>query len=419
MSINEPLDDYHWLVSQAAKPWLALAADGGSLTQLTARLRKELSPNQVHLVLQQIELRHRARQRLALASSMFFTSVGLEQATDTVVARYKAGRFSAGQLVADLCCGIGGDLLELARRGPVTGVDRDPASAVLAAANLSQYSDRTGSHVLTSSVEELDLSNFAAWHIDPDRRPQGRRTTHIDLHEPGPAVLAKLLQQCPHAAIKLAPAAGFDGEIAESSSSVPWHEAELQWISRGGQCRQLVAWFGNLAQHPGQRVATRLELTVPDIATAGEPGNEIIVTSFAGTPMQDPLSTAPLQTFLHEPDPALLASHLAEAHAVELGIAPLAPDVAYYTGDTALDHRLWSSFAILETMPYKPKLLKPWLRERGIGRLEVKKRGVDLEPEKVRRELTVSGDQSATLLLCRVEGRITAIIGQRVAVNKS
>jgi len=42
-----------------------------------------------------------------------------------------------------------------------------------------------------------------------------------------------------------------------------------------------------------------------------------------------------------------------------------------------------------------------------------------LEPEKVRRELTVSGDQSATLLLCRVEGRITAIIGQRVAVNKS
>ena len=41
---------------------------------------------------------------------MFFTSVGLEQATDFVTATYKAQRFSIGGRYVDLCCGLGGDL---------------------------------------------------------------------------------------------------------------------------------------------------------------------------------------------------------------------------------------------------------------------------------------------------------------------
>ena len=63
---------------------------------------------------------------------MFFTRLGLEQATDAWVARYKATRFPAGQLLADLCCGIGGDLMALSERGPTRGVDRDPVAAICA-----------------------------------------------------------------------------------------------------------------------------------------------------------------------------------------------------------------------------------------------------------------------------------------------
>ena len=49
-----------------------------------------------------------------------------------------------------------------------------------------------------------------------------------------------------------------------------------------------------------------------------------------------------------------------------------------------------------------------------IGQLEIKKRGVDIDPEKLRRELKLRGDNAATLLITRVAGRPTAILAQRV-----
>ena len=45
-----------------------------------------------HLILQQRELREKAREKFPQADKMFFTSRGLEQSTDAAVAAYKAGR---------------------------------------------------------------------------------------------------------------------------------------------------------------------------------------------------------------------------------------------------------------------------------------------------------------------------------------
>src|SRR5262249_34061447 len=126
-----------------------------------------------------------------------------------------------------------------------------------------------GATVMTKDVEPTDLEGAAAWHIDPDRRPTGLRTTKVSLGDPGPEVLARLLERVPNAAIKLAPAA--DLEAAGSS------EAELEWISRARQCRQLVAWFGQLAEHAGRRRATMLR--------AGEAAEEVdIAATFVGEP---------------------------------------------------------------------------------------------------------------------------------------
>jgi len=106
------LEDYRWLVSDAAKPWLVRVRDElvdarGPTVALLSRLRKDLSTDRAHLVVEQCELRERAREKFSLAERMFFTRKGLEQATDEQVAAVKAARFPAGA-VADLCCGIGG-----------------------------------------------------------------------------------------------------------------------------------------------------------------------------------------------------------------------------------------------------------------------------------------------------------------------
>src|SRR5437773_2986917 len=166
------LDDYRWLVSAAADPWLvaAHAESGADTIGLLSRLRKDLSAERAHLVVEQIELRLRAREKFSRAGQMFFTRKGLEQATDEQIAACKTARFSGGEPIADLCCGIGGDLIALAERGPTRGVDRDPAVAFLAAANVAAH----GVEGSRCSVVADDAARFPighdAWHCDPDRR---------------------------------------------------------------------------------------------------------------------------------------------------------------------------------------------------------------------------------------------------------
>ncbi len=92
---------------------------------------------------------------------MFFATRPLEQATDEVVAAYKAGRFPPGRLMVDFCCGIGGDLLALASRGPVLGVDRDPVLALLAGANLAHASDGVGDRQSAVVAQEAAPQLFA------------------------------------------------------------------------------------------------------------------------------------------------------------------------------------------------------------------------------------------------------------------
>ncbi len=409
------LADFRWLVGQEGAIRLALLqkesdaqAGGELLNRLVSRLRTDLSPARVHLLLEQLELRRRAEDKFRHADKMFFTRRALEQATDQWVAEYKARRFLIGRPIADLCCGIGGDLLGLMRCGPVLGVDRDSITALLAEANLrSATGSGAGEYdarIAVADVTSVEVNEAAAWHIDPDRRPVGRRTTRVALHEPGPEVLRRLLSACPDAAIKLAPAATLDEPW--------WQPAELEWIGRGRQCRQLVAWFGRLAEHPERRRATVL----PAANLSGAADSTTAVTAtFMGEANADCPIAARIGRYVFEPDAAVLAAKLEGALAVSQSLSAVAAGVAYYTADHCATHGALAGFEVLEVLPYKVRPLRQWLAARGIGRLEIKKRGVSLDPEQVRRDLQTDGSDEATILLARIDGRIMAVIARRCA----
>ena len=55
-------------------------------------------------------------------------------------------------------------------------------------------------------------------------------------------------------------------------------------------------------------------------------------------------------------------------------------------------------------MPYRERPLRAELRRRDVGSLTIKRRGVDVVPEQLRRRLGLTGSNAATLLLTRVEG---------------
>lgn len=434
MNSGPSLDDYRWLIGAEGGRWLAEAAEtSDDLIQQAGRLRKALTSARCHLVLEQIALRRRAKQKFSAAERMFFTPTGLEQATDEWVAAYKASRFPADAELADLCCGIGGDLLALAARGPALGVDRDPIVALLAEANLRELQAlreaREPSRVLACDIAEAPLERCAAWHIDPDRRPRGRRTTRVELHEPGVPAIERLLAVNSSAAIKLAPAA----ELPASWSNT----AELEWISRGGQCRQLVGWFGDLASAPGMSRATILKqpasggrqpcggVKAAPSAERGvqsaeqQPTGELRqpissdVRTLVGRPSREVPVAARLGRYLAEPDAAVLAADLTGVLAEERELGAIAPGSVYLTGDRLAPDLALAWFEITEVLPFDVKRLKALVRERRCGRLEIKKRGVPHDPEVVRRQLRVPGDNPATLFITRLGDAVVAILSSR------
>jgi hypothetical protein len=394
------LDDYRGLTRPLAAGALRRAAAmTGELTAKIDRLRLGLSPARASLVLAQIELRRRGSEKFAAAERMFFTPLGLEQSSDEIVAAYKAARLAPGKRVFDLCSGIGGDLVALARKSETLGLDRDPVSAVIAAANARELVDEARRPtVQVGDAADADLSACDAWHIDPDRRPRGGRTTCVELHDPPAEAIDRLLARNANAAVKLAPAAVWPDSWTDS--------AEMEWISRGRQCRQLVAWFGAPAKNPGQRRATML-------GSNAEP-----LDTLTGAADQHVPVAPRIERFLFEPDAAVLAAKLDAALAAQHNLAAVSAGIAYWTGAHPIADAMLAGFEVDEVLPLDLKRLGALLRGRSIGRLEIKVRGVDQNPAELRRHLRVRGDVEATLLVTRIANRVTAILARRISPTR-
>ncbi|QDS99652.1 THUMP-like domain-containing protein [Adhaeretor mobilis] len=401
MSELNELDDYSWLTGYEAERLLTdFAGDTRPLHNRITALRKVLSPERARLVSEQIDLRERAQMKFGeFANRMFFTSVQLQQATDLWVARYKAQRFDttpSTNSMADYCCGIGGDLVAFAQRGSTVGWERDPGVALLAEANLRVFGKDSESTIKIGDVEQVD-SPSGAWHVDPDRRQNERRSVQVEFHAPSRVTLDRWIDAYPSGAVKLAPAA---------SPPLEWQEkSEQEWISRGRECKQLLLWFGSLSKHPGKRRATRIQ--------KGAKG-EFDVSTFAGNPELANSAVEQPARFVFDPDPALIAADLTGAWANRLILATLGPGAVYLTGDTLPETELLTPFEVLEVFPLKPKAIREHLKQHKVGRVEIKVRGVDVRPETFRQSLALKGNGQRTLILTRIGPREVAIVATRI-----
>jgi len=393
--------DYEWLTSVAAAPLLRdlqeKLGNGGQVdVRLAASLRKSQSASRTHLLLEQVELRNRARAKFSQPERMFFTRKGLEQSTDEAIAGVKARRFAALKveqpIIADLCCGIGGDLLALAGLGTAHGYDSDAVSALFATRNLDVLVRATSRALATKAATEA-VTGASAWHIDPDRRPTGERTIELADYEPGPEFLQQLLTTNPNGGVKISPAA----DVNEPT----WTECEREWLGSRGECRQQVLWFGGLATNAGQHVATVVD-------SAGK------ATSFAGDE-STPITLADnIAAYVYEPDATVLAAHLAGAFAQQHELLGITSGGGYLTGDRKLLSSLLATFRVRDVLPFDVKKLKAYCRERNLGQLEIKKRNVELEPFRLRREIMAKGDEAAVIFVTPFAGSVKAIIADRI-----
>ncbi|MFJ2896310.1 methyltransferase domain-containing protein [Streptomyces sp. NPDC087218] len=355
------------------------------------RLRRSHPAHLVSAALGQARLRQRAVAKFGAedACRMFFTPNGVEQATRTSVAARRAQRFAAAggvRSVADLCCGIGGDAIALARAGiRVLAVDRDPLTAEVARANAAALGLEELIEVRCADVTDIDTSPYDAVFVDPARRGGRGRIFDPEAYSPPLSWAVGAALGAPRAALKIAP--GIPHE------AIP-ERAEAEWISDGGDVKEAVLWFGE-----GFAAGSYRATVLPDGASLWS----------AGPPPAPPVG--PVGRYLYEPDGAVIRAGLVADVVARCRGRLIDETIAYVTGDEPYTSPYTSGYEITDHMPFNMKKLKALLREREVGVLTVKKRGSAVEPEELRRRMKLRGPNSATVFLTRVAGAPTILIG--------
>ncbi len=114
--------------------------------------------------------------------------------------------------------------------------------------------------------------------------------------------------------------------------------------------------------------------------------------------------------YLYEPDGAVIRAGLVTAVAAGVNGGLVDEHIAYVTSDESFRTPFARGYRVIEELPYREKQLRAALRERGVGRLTIKKRGVDVVPEQLRKRLDLHGEQEATIVLTRVAGSGVALL---------
>lgn len=374
-----------------------------ALSAVTALRRAGADARTSAAVLTQLKLRRRARTKLGdFANRMLFTEDGLAQASRLQVAAHHAQRFRAAEVrrLVDLGCGIGADALAFAAMGfELVAVDIDEVTAAIATHNLAPFPNAL---VHQARAEDVDLAEFDGVFLDPARRAQrhgatergeSRRLADPNDWQPSLGFAFGAAEGGRAVGVKLGPA--IEHELLPDNG-------EAQWVSVGGELVECSVWLGGAAR-PGVR---RSALVLRD------GGAHELAAAESATEARD-AEVGELGEWLHEPDAALIRGRFVGDLARRLDGRMVSPGIAWITTDEAVTTPFAQSFRVVERFALDASTLKKELRRREIGTLEIKKRGVDIDPAEFRKRLSLRGDASATLICTRVGERRVALLAER------
>lgn len=357
-------------------------------------LRKQHPPALARAALAMVLLRARARAKFADADRMYFTREALEQATGDVAARHRARRFAPFGVIADLCCGIGGDALALAASGLVVhAVESDPLRLAMAAANARSLGleERIRFHLGDAVV--VPLPDVRAAFADPSRRTDTRR--HLDPEDYSPALTALRARFAPGfpLAVKIAPGV--------ASAAVGNLGAEIEFVSFAGELKECVLWFGEL------RSALRRATVLPAGTTLF--ANEMTPLPPVGKPGK----------YLLDPDPAVVRAGLAGQLATDLRLQPIDHTVMLLTTDEPIESPLATVYRVEHFARFNVKTLREHLRKREVGRVTMIKRGSSIDSGELTAKLKLAGRDHRDIILTRAAGEQVMIVGKRLMASSA
>ena len=363
--------------------------------ELSKKLRKGSPADLVSACITQAKFRQRAEKKFGpFASRMLFSRDGLEQASRLSVSAQRANRFARAGIdsVVDLGCGIGGDSMALAGLGiNVTAVELDEVTSALAQFNTAGL----GVNVINADASEIDLRNFDAAFADPARRRNGpgENRNRLSPFEYTPSVdwLINTVASSIPTGIKLSP--------ADDYKELRW-DFDFEWVSVSGELVELGVYSGSLRgdNHRQARLLT-------------SSGNFVYGSGSYESPTPE---VGDIGKYVYEPDSSLIRSGLMGEFAIENDLSLIDRSIAYLTSDKLVQSPWIKTFEIAETFPLDSKLISRELEQRGIGILEIKKRGVDITPEEFRKKLKLKGKGAASLIITKRGDTRIALLGKPI-----
>lgn len=309
---------------------------------------------------------------------MLFDREGLEMATHERVSAYHASLFPKRVKVLDLCCGVGGDLIALAGRGPATGVELSAERAELTRHNVAVY-ELEAEVIERDALQEAGAYAFA----DPARRQGGTRTLDPRDFSPDPEVLARAFASARLFGMKLSPL------LKDAYLEALATDGRLEFISFGGECREALVWLGSEVGTKG-RFAVHVESGLR--LMAGPPPNN---------------ATSP-EAWVFEADPASIRAHALNHWALDaLGETP-----GYLTGPEQVRNPWLKAYRVLTTIRGDIKEVQQALAQHQAALPEIKQRGAEVDPSALRKRLRPAGNLPTVLLAYRIGKSVKFVLAE-------
>jgi THUMP domain-like len=374
-------DDVGYLRSESGAAALAAVA-GFELTDSTrvadiAEVRARFG-DRTPVLVETTLLRRRAADKLGElcpnfgVSNWLFTDEALQQATAAPVALHRARRLAAaGIVVHDATCSIGTELAALHDSGArAVGSDIDPVRLAMARHNLGRGAQLCRADALHPVTRDSVVV------VDPARRRGGQRRFRPDDYQPGLAPLIETYRGR-DVVVKCAPGIDFD-HVRRLG-----FDGEIEVTSYRGSVREACLWSAGLAQPGVRRRASILDRG--ERITDAEP---------------DDCPVRPAGRWIVDPDGAVVRAGLVRHYGARHGLWQLDPDIAYLSGD-----RLPSAvrgFEVLEQLDFDERRLRQALSALDCGAVEILVRGVQVDPDALRRRLRLRGGRSLSVVITRI-----------------
>ncbi len=371
-------DDVSYLRSESGGAALAAVAEL-QLTDATrvadiAAARAQFGDRAAVLV-ETTLLRRRATEKLGPVPEWLFTDEALQQATAVPVAVHRAARLAAtGAPVHDATCSIGTELAVLCGAGVVAvGSDIDPVRLAMARHNL-------GPSAWLCRADALHpITSDAVLVVDPARRAAGRRRVRIEDYQPALGPLLDAYRRRDFA-VKAAPGIDFE-EIRRLG-----FDGEIEVTSYRGSVREACLWSAGLAQPGVRRRASVLDRD--EHINDTDP---------------DDCPVAPVGQWIVDPDGAVVRAGLVRHYAARHGLWQLDPDIAYLSGDRLPPGV--RGFEVLEQLVFDERRLRQALSALDCGTLEILVRGVQVDPDALRKRMRLRGSRSLSVVITRIGTR--------------